>query len=67
MEDPAWKYDNAPEIFNGKNVADFYDPDIEEKLNELEKEEAYLEAMAAEEIDVKDEDEARMVAAWKQV
>lgn len=33
-----------PEIFNGKNVADFIDPDIAEKLEALEREEEALEA-----------------------
>ena len=27
-----WKYDAVPEIYNGKNVADFVDADIWEKL-----------------------------------
>lgn len=42
LEDEAWKYDVVPEIMNGKNVADFYDPDIVQKLIELEKEEDML-------------------------
>jgi len=33
------KYDVLPEIWQGKNVADFIDPDIMKKLEELEKEE----------------------------
>lgn len=33
------KYDNPPEIVNGKNVADYIDPDIMERLEELEREE----------------------------
>lgn len=37
-----WKYDTIPEIMDGKNVADFIDPDIEEKLNALEREEERL-------------------------
>lgn len=37
-----WKYDLVPEIYNGKNVADFVDSDIWEKLAELEKEEELL-------------------------
>jgi nucleolar GTP-binding protein len=32
LENDEWKYDKWPEFYNGKNVADFYDPDIEEKL-----------------------------------
>lgn len=39
-----WKYDVMPHIYNGKNVFDFIDPDIEERLAELEREEAELEA-----------------------
>ncbi|CAG8830251.1 9695_t:CDS:2, partial [Racocetra persica] len=39
-----WKYDVIPEVMNGKNVADFIDPDIEEKLDALEREEERLEA-----------------------
>ena len=33
------RYDDRPEIFEGKNVADYIDPDIMKKLEELEKEE----------------------------
>lgn len=32
-----------PEFYNGKNVADFIDPDIVEKLEALEREEEALE------------------------
>ena len=39
LEDDDWKYDIVPEIYNGKNVADFIDPEIEAKLAELEREE----------------------------
>ena len=38
------KYDIIPEIINGKNVADYIDADIFEKLEELEKEEELREA-----------------------
>ena len=44
LEDPDWKYDRVPEVFDGKNVADFIDPDIELKLAQLEEEEDELEA-----------------------
>lgn len=33
-----------PEVQDGKNIADFIDPDIVEKLEELEREEERLEA-----------------------
>jgi len=36
--------DIIPEIVNGKNIADFVDPDIAEKLEALEREEEKLEA-----------------------
>ncbi|KAJ2158950.1 Nucleolar GTP-binding protein 1 [Coemansia sp. RSA 552] len=39
-----WKNDVIPEIYAGKNVADFVDPEIEEKLAALEREEEKLEA-----------------------
>ena len=44
LKDPSWKYDIMPEVQDGKNVADFIDPDIVEKLEELEREEERLEA-----------------------
>lgn len=51
-----WRYDNIPEISNGKNVADFIDPDILQRLEELEAEE---EARTiAGEYDSPEEDEA---------
>ena len=43
LKDDSWKYDKIPEISNGKNVADYIDPDIEAKLEALEQEEARLE------------------------
>jgi len=36
--------DTIPEIMDGKNVADFIDPDIAEKLEALEREEEKLQA-----------------------
>ena len=44
LADPDWNHDKVPEFFNGKNVADYVDPDIEEKLAQLEAEEDRLEA-----------------------
>jgi nucleolar GTP-binding protein len=44
LSDPSWKEDAIPEILDGKNVADFIDPDIAEKLEALEREEERLEA-----------------------
>ena len=44
LKNDAWKYDIIPEIQDGKNVADFIDPDIVARLEELEAEEDRLEA-----------------------
>lgn len=44
LDDDDWKYDRIPEVFEGKNVYDFVDPDIETKLAALEEEEEKLEA-----------------------
>jgi len=46
LADDDWKYDNMPELMDGKNISDFIDPDIEAKLAELEKEEELLLANA---------------------
>ena len=39
-----WNHDKIPEVWNGKNIYDFVDPDIESKLAALEEEEEKLEA-----------------------
>lgn len=44
LANPEWKMDVIPEIMDGKNVADFIDPDILEKLEALEREEEKLQA-----------------------
>ncbi|KAI4100847.1 MAG: hypothetical protein LQ339_005350 [Xanthoria mediterranea] len=44
LENDEWKTDRAPEVFDGKNVYDYVDPDIEAKLDALEEEEEKLEA-----------------------
>jgi len=62
------KSDVIPEIFLGKNVADYIDPDIMKKLEELEKEEELREAAGVynsdseEELD-SEEEETRKKAA----
>lgn len=43
LDNPDWKYDAVPEIMDGKNVYDFVDADILERLEELEKEEEMME------------------------
>jgi nucleolar GTP-binding protein len=60
LEEDEWKWDAIPEIMDGKNVIDFYDADIEDRLRQLEEEEAELErqgAYAPEESDDDDLDE----------
>ncbi|KAF6765405.1 hypothetical protein DFP72DRAFT_1108138 [Ephemerocybe angulata] len=44
LANPEWKFDIMPEFMDGKNVADFVDPDIADKLEALEREEERLEA-----------------------
>ena len=46
-----WKRDVMPEIMDGKNIADFVDPAIEKRLEELEEEEAREADEAAAESD----------------
>jgi len=39
LEDPEWRFDAIPEIMDGKNVLDFWAPDVAERLTQLEREE----------------------------
>lgn len=39
LANPDWKFDIIPEIIDGKTIYDFVDPDIENMLEELEREE----------------------------
>ncbi|KAF7176867.1 hypothetical protein CNMCM7691_004151 [Aspergillus felis] len=56
LADDEWKHDKIPEVWNGKNVYDFVDPDIEQKLAALEEEEDKLEAEGFYESDESVED-----------
>ena len=63
LADDDWKYDAVPEIMDGKNVADFIDPDIAAKLDALEREQEQLEeeeagAMDSDESDLDETDRA---------
>ncbi|KIN08383.1 hypothetical protein OIDMADRAFT_187726 [Oidiodendron maius Zn] len=66
LDNPEWKHDKIPEVFDGKNVYDFIDPDIEEKLAALEEEEEKLEGEgfydSDEELEDAEEAEIRMKA-----
>ncbi|PHH59231.1 hypothetical protein CDD81_3549 [Ophiocordyceps australis] len=57
LSNPEWKYDKIPEIFDGKNVFDFVDPDINVKLLALEQEEEKLEQEGFYHSEEMDEDE----------
>lgn len=63
LANPEWKYDKIPEIYDGKNVYDFVDPDIEAKLQALEEEEEKLEAEGFYESDddIEDDEEAEVM------
>jgi nucleolar GTP-binding protein len=67
LADDDWKQDIIPEIWEGKNIADFIDPDIAEKLEQLEREEEKLEKEGAydseEEIIDSEEEEIRQTAS----
>ena len=53
------KYDAIPEIFEGKNIADYIDPDILERLEELEQEEELREQAGVYNSEPEDEDTLR--------
>ncbi|EGS21125.1 nucleolar GTP-binding protein 1-like protein [Thermochaetoides thermophila DSM 1495] len=63
LENPEWKYDKIPEIFDGKNVYDYIDPDIDAKLQALEEEEERLEkeGFYDEDDDLPDEEEEEIL------
>ncbi len=59
LKNPHERNDIIPEIVDGHNIADFFDEDIEERLNELEEQEKALEdAGFYEEGDLEDPDDA---------
>jgi nucleolar GTP-binding protein len=62
LEDPDWKFDDIPEIMDGKNIADFIDRDILARLEELEREEEMLFLGRAIE-DIDDEDDPDLLEA----
>jgi len=55
LENDDWKFDPIPEFIDGKNIADFIDPDILQKLEELEREEEERLAQMEEQMDVDDD------------
>lgn len=70
LADDSWKYDIIPEIKDGKNIADFIDPDIAEKLEALEREEEQLEAQgfyASDEEEMLDSDEEEFRSTAREI
>ena len=57
LDEDEWKYDAIPEFMDGKNVMDFFDEDIETRLQDLENEEKALEEQGAYAPEEPDEDE----------
>jgi len=60
LSNAEWRFDSIPEIVDGHNIADFIDPEILERLEELEREEEQREAELAnqpvdEDLDLDDE------------
>ncbi len=63
LKNKDWRFDAIPEIMDGKNIADFVDPDIEKRLDDLENEEKQIlgeladqAAMASDESEVEEEE-----------
>lgn len=67
LANPEWRYDVIPEIMDGKNIADFIDPEIEEKLRRLEEEEEALEAAGAYNLPEPTEQEKAIKATIKKI
>ena len=65
MANDEWKYDAIPEIMDGKNVADFIDPQIQEKLDALEREEERLiaEGFYESEAEIEDDEQIAITEA----
>ena len=65
LQKDEWKYDIVPEIMDGKNIADFVDADILEKLAMLEQEEDEMFANAGFEFE--EEADPQLVQAGNEV
>jgi len=67
LKEEEWRYDAIPQILNGKNIADYIDPDIEAKLAALEEEEQQIvselqSTMQDDDSDLDEEEEAKFHA-----
>jgi len=67
LENPEEKHDRIPEILDGHNIADFVDPEILQKLDELEKEEQLLEATGMYDSDPEDPEIITMRSTAKKI
>ena len=56
LDNEGEKYDVVPEIFEGKNISDYIDPDIMARLEELEREEEMREEAGVYESEPEDEE-----------
>ncbi|XP_056375500.1 GTP-binding protein 4 [Hyla sarda] len=57
LMNPSDKYDKIPEVWEGHNIADYIDPDIMKKLEDLEKEEDLKEKAGEYDSDMESDDE----------
>jgi len=57
LEEDEWRFDTIPTILDGKNVLDFFDPEIEERLKALDEEEEEMERLGKYDVEDDDEDE----------
>ncbi|KAF7245936.1 Nucleolar GTP-binding protein 1 [Varanus komodoensis] len=60
LMNPSERYDKIPEIWEGHNIADYIDPDIMKKLEQLEEEEELRQAAGEYDNDSESEDEEMM-------
>nr|XP_034985280.1 nucleolar GTP-binding protein 1 isoform X1 [Zootoca vivipara] len=60
LMNPSEKYDKVPEIWEGHNIADYIDPDIMKKLEQLEEEEELRQAAGEYDSDSESDDEEMM-------
>lgn len=59
LANPEEKYDVVPEIWSGHNIADFIDPEIMQRLDELEREEEMREKAGLYDESSSDDDETK--------
>lgn len=67
LPNPADRYDKIPEIFNGKNVADYVDPDIDAKLARLLEEERLRGEAGYYDLPSEDEQEKELEATLARI